>query len=538
MNTLKKNSILIIDDERNNISSLRTMLSAEYTIYASTSGKDAIETANEFLPDIILLDVLMPDMDGYEVITSLKTSQKTRDIPVIFITGLDNSDAEIKGLALGAADYILKPFHPAIVKLRIKNHIHFVERHKQDAMLTKVAHNFMQGDSADELHRETLRTIGEFMNVSTLLLFRMEKNSNILTCQSEWINPSIPQETRIGINVKLDEKIIYAINNLLSSNEKDLCLHSGDPLFEKYIEVDKEYLENYITTPIFIKGKMCAFLVFSREDSQDWDKSEKDLAILLASIFSSAFERDVIQRAEYLSSAKSEFLSRMSHEMRTPMNAIIGMLQVLEMEGIPENIRKHCEVMESSAHTLLSIIDDMLDISDMKYGSFKLTESVFDFKIMLREVLLNADKIASKKHQMLNCHTDSNIPVTMSGDGPRLKHVIANLLANAVKFSPENGEIYFNTQIIEEDKETITIQFDVTDDGIGISREQQENIFSTFEQADNGNNREYNGIGIGLALSKRIIELMGGNIWVESELGKGSKFYFTCKLKKAELFQN
>jgi len=117
----KDNSILIIDDESANISGLTAILSPEYTVYASSDGQEAIETAEEFLPDVILLDVLMPGMDGYEVIAALKSSKKTRDIPVIFITGLDTAGAEEKGLALGAADYITKPFNSAIVKLRVKN---------------------------------------------------------------------------------------------------------------------------------------------------------------------------------------------------------------------------------------------------------------------------------------------------------------------------------------------------------------------------------------------------------------------------------
>ena len=121
-----KNSILIIDDESTNISVLKTILSPEYTVYASSDGQDAIETAEEFLPDVILLDVLMPDMDGYDVIAVLKSSKSMADIPVIFITGLDNADAEEKGLTLGAADYITKPFSPAIVKLRVRNQVNLV----------------------------------------------------------------------------------------------------------------------------------------------------------------------------------------------------------------------------------------------------------------------------------------------------------------------------------------------------------------------------------------------------------------------------
>ena len=121
----------------------------------------------------------------------------------------------------------------------------------------------------------------------------------------------------------------------------------------------------------------------------------------------------------------------------------------------------------------------------------------------------------------------------LSGDEKRLKQVINIFLSNAIKFTPENGEICFDARKISEDDIMITIQIEVTDNGIGISKEQQDKLFSIFEQADGSLSREYGGIGLGLALSKRIIEMMDGDIWVESELGKGSKFYLTCKLKRA-----
>ncbi|MCL2702402.1 MAG: response regulator [Defluviitaleaceae bacterium] len=119
----KKNSVLIVDDERSNISMLRSILGQDYTVYASSDGQAAIETAEEFTPDVILLDIIMPDMDGYDVIAALKDSKTTKDIPVIFITGLDNPEAEEKGLALGAAGFIPKPFNPAAVKLSVQNQL-------------------------------------------------------------------------------------------------------------------------------------------------------------------------------------------------------------------------------------------------------------------------------------------------------------------------------------------------------------------------------------------------------------------------------
>jgi putative two-component system response regulator len=150
MDNVKRNSILLVDDERANISALRTILSPEYVVYASSGGQDAIETVEEFMPDVILLDVLMPDMDGYDVISRLKNQKKTQAIPVIFISGLDNADAEKKGLDLGAADYIAKPFSAAVVKLRVKNQINLVNRARlldrkilQQKLMTKISHSFL-----------------------------------------------------------------------------------------------------------------------------------------------------------------------------------------------------------------------------------------------------------------------------------------------------------------------------------------------------------------------------------------------------------
>ncbi|MCL2230681.1 MAG: ATP-binding protein [Treponema sp.] len=528
----KKNSILVVDDERDNISSLKIILSPEYKVYASTKGKDAIETAHEFLPDIILLDVLMPDMDGYDVITALKNSEKTRDIPVIFITGLDNSSAEIKGLALGAADYILKPFHPAIVKLRVQHQVQLVERHRQQTLMTKIAHNFLVNSSNDELYTGTLKVMGEFIGNTAILLYKLNANQNVIVCQNEWMNPAANMDSRIGTIIKLTEESISDINNLLSNSEKELCLKPEDIIIQKIKKSNSHLLENFIATPIYIKGRMNAILVLTSEDKREWSESETGLIVLAASIFSGVFERNEIQHNEYLGRVKTEFLSRMSHEMRTPLNAIMGILQVFDLLGVPENLKENCSLMNSSARTLLRLIDDVLDISDMEYGMYKLANAPFDFKLMAREILRNADENASKKNQILDCKIDPAIPASLIGDEKRLRQVINTFLSNAVKFTAEEGEIFFDARLIDEENEIVTLQIEITDNGIGISKEQQDKLFSVFEQGDGGLTRDYDGLGIGLALSKRIIDMMGGNIRVESQFGKGSKFNFTCKFKR------
>ena len=373
----KKNSVLIVDDEKANIITLTHILSPEYTIYASKNGHDAIELANKHLPDVILLDIIMPEMDGYEVLSLLKSKKETREIPVIFITGLAAAEDEEKGLGLGAADYIPKPLKPAIVKLRV--------------------HNQIQNSKTEKLENALL--------------------------------------------------MVQAANR-----------------------------------------------------------------------------------------AKSEFLARMSHEMRTPMNAIMGMLQIAKISGEQNKVKECFDEIYTASRQLLALIDDVLDVSGMEYGTFKLVNSCFNVNAMFNDALYTARCNAAVKQQELVSHIDQSMPVSLVGDEKRLKQVIENLLANAVKFTPEYGKISFSAFLCDQDNvqncDFVTLQIEVVDNGIGIPEEQQGEIFKIFEQVDGSFTRKHGGIGLGLPLSGRIAEMMGGKISVESELGKGSKFTFTCKLKR------
>ena len=395
----RKNLVLIIDDETANIIALTNILSKEYDVFAAKNGADAIALAEEHMPDVILLDVIMPEMDGYEVISTLKTLEKTKEIPVIFITGLDNVEAERKGLALGAADYIPKPFNPDIVKLRVQ------------------------------------------------------------------------------IQIKL-------VNHIRALEERD--------------EMERQL--NQIR-------ELEAGLIAAKEQAEH----HRELA-------------------EHSSRAKSEFLARMSHEMRTPMNAINGMLQVVKMRGIPDNIKTHIDEINTASAHLLEMIDDVLDISGIEHGIFKLNNDLFNTIVMFKEIYETAEYNASQKKQVLHFNLDPSIPPSLFGDENRLKQIISNLLANAVKFSHENGEIGFKAQVQNNEGGKIKLQFEITDNGIGISEEQQKGLFTIFEQADGSKTRKHGGIGLGLALSKRIAEMMDGDIQVESELDKGAKFTFTCIL--------
>ncbi|MDR1135045.1 MAG: response regulator [Clostridiales Family XIII bacterium] len=235
------------------------------------------------------------------------------------------------------------------------------------------------------------------------------------------------------------------------------------------------------------------------------------------------------EKAEQASRAKSDFLSNMSHEMRTPMNAIIGMTAIGRSAAELEK-KDYCfgKISDASTH-LLGVINDILDMSKIEANKFELSPVDFVFENMLQKVADVINFRVEEKRQKFTVYIDNDIPRIINGDDQRLSQVITNLLSNAVKFTPEEGSIHLNAALVGEDDDFCTICIEVRDSGIGISPEQQSRLFSSFEQAENSTSRKFGGTGLGLVISKRIVEKMSGNVWIESELGKGSTFAFTIK---------
>ena len=237
------------------------------------------------------------------------------------------------------------------------------------------------------------------------------------------------------------------------------------------------------------------------------------------------------EAAEKGSRAKSVFLANMSHELRTPMNAIIGMTAIgLSGASIERKDHSLKKIDDASKH-LLGIINDILDVSKIEAGRFELSEVEFDFEKMLRQIETVINFRIDEKKLKFSVNVDKDIPQNMIGDDQRLKQVIINLLGNAVKFTPESGSISLSADYLGEEAGTCAIKIAVTDTGIGISSEQQAKLFHSFQQADNDTTRKFGGTGLGLKISKNIVEMMGGEVWIESELGKGSTFAFTIKMK-------
>ena len=237
--------------------------------------------------------------------------------------------------------------------------------------------------------------------------------------------------------------------------------------------------------------------------------------------------------AEDANRAKSEFLSNMSHEMRTPMNAIIGMTTIAQSAKELERKNYCLGKIESASVHLLGVINNILDMSKIEARKFDLSVSKFELAKMLRSVIDVITFRMEEKEHAFNVIIDPKVPKILIGDDQRISQVLSNLLSNAVKFTPEGGIITLNIDYLEEDDDdNCIIRFEVIDTGIGISEEQQSRLFDSFAQAESSISRRFGGTGLGLSISKNIVELMGGRIWVHSEPDKGSTFTFVINAKR------
>ena len=305
-----------------------------------------------------------------------------------------------------------------------------------------------------------------------------------------------------------------------------------------------------IFVPIFVRDEFWG--VITLEDHTTYRYFEEENLDLLRSaahlcavtVARAEMEREIndvnaklkiaLEEATAASRAKSDFLSQMSHEMRTPMNAITGMTAIGRNAPDAEQKDYALGKIEDASSHLLGVINDVLDMAKIEANKLELSPVEFNFDRMLQKVISVINFRVEEKRQHISVNTDRNIPRFIVGDDQRLAQVITNLLSNAVKFAPEGGDIRLDIALTGESDGICELRIEVSDNGIGISPEQQTRLFRAFEQAESGTSREYGGTGLGLAISKSIVEMMGGRIWVESEAGGGSRFIFTINARRGE----
>ena len=338
------------------------------------------------------------------------------------------------------------------------------------------------------------------------------------------------------------------ISDSYASYEKDLHLsqQAFDLADKEYYAITKKLTEEKETREKSIETLLHTISLLEDMESSDWEGAEdrynKDDLITIANYLVHQAERraqienelkEAMVDAQQASIAKSDFLSIMSHEIRSPLNVIIGMAHILKKEKHLPDQKENLDVLEITAQSLLMLINDILDYNKIESGRLELENTPFDIRKLVSNVKRANTNYAKEKGNRLKVLVDDDLPEYVIGDSVRIGQIITNLVSNAIKFTKE-GTVTVTIDVLEQSEEEYSIQVAVKDTGIGIKKEQQAKIFESFTQARTDTTREYGGTGLGLAIIKNLLKLMGSEIQLESEIGKGSTFFFELKLEEGK----
>jgi len=413
---------------------------------------------------------------------------------------------------------------------------------KQQELISDISRSFVSSSDSQTLLCKAIAKLGNYLNVSTVAIINIDHENKNTNVAYDWISSVMPHSNR---NLNLYEIAhTYFPGRLYDIVAVPVisCPDTNTSNVEAFHSFSAINISAFICVPLYVEGHLWGMLTVHQYVPRIWTENEKSFIAMTAGTIANAIMldtyntklKDAVKEITAASRAKSDFLSNMSHEMRTPMNAIINMTAIgRRAEDLERKNYTLDKIQDASVH-LLGVINDILDMSKIEANKFELSPAEFVFDKMLQRVINVVNFRVEEKNQKLVVNIDRNIPKVLIGDDQRLSQVITNLLGNAVKFTPEDGSIKLDAELIAEKNEICTIQVSITDTGIGISEEQQQRLFQSFHQAETSTVRKYGGTGLGLSICKSIVEMMNGKIWVESEPGKGSTFSFMVQVKHGD----
>jgi PAS domain S-box-containing protein len=569
-------NILIAEDSPTQAQRLLHILRQRgWGVTAATNGREALQLALQERPALIISDVVMPEMDGYELTREIKANPRLRDVPVILVTTMSDPQDVIRGLECGADCFILKPYDEQHLVGRVQYILLNREfRHSHDSGMGVEIHfngqrHYITADRLQILNLLLSTYDAAIQRNQELSASQeaLERTSAEVQAANRFLD-SVIENMPVAIFVKdatnlLSVRVNRAAELLVGRSREELL---GKPPFSvlpaeaadafnaaSQRVLAKGVVEDIIWSdvPSFNRGKLSlhtrmvpvldgygdpSHLLIMCDDVTDQVRADAELKALNAELMRKTEELERARReAEEANRAKSAFLAAMSHEIRTPMNGVLGMVDVLHQTSLKGHQAEMVDLIRESAFSLLNIIEDILDFSKIEAGKLEIESAPISVADVAEKACVLLDNLASKKGVDLTLFIDPAIPAQVLGDALRVRQVLINIVNNAIKFSSggeRTGRVSVRATLASSSRTQVTLELRVTDNGIGMDERTQARLFTSFSQADVSTTRRFGGTGLGLAISNHLVSLMGGRISVYSAPGEGSTFivHLPCAL--------
>lgn len=531
--------ILAVDDSQYILELINASLTPEHEVITADNGAEAVEMAKKTVPDLILMDVVMPVMDGFEATRAIKNDPSTKNIPVMVLTATKGDEQVVKGLDAGADDFLEKSFTMDVLKARIRAHLRIkalldnIDRGRKDQeMIADIMKDTTSSlDIYKVLHTITKKA-ARYLNLFRCSVVRIEKEKNYGVVIASSDDPDIG-----GLCIQLDKypEIQVAMKTFDVMIIDDI---NSSPLMAEAIVPHS--LRSIMLIPLIYKDELVGTMYLKGDSTKKgFSKREEDLAKMIAGSAVNAIRnaflyeelkknKDELEESNRklmeLDKFRADFLAMAAHELRSPLSVVNGYIEML-IEGAagplsPKTMNFLTTALEGG-NRLAGTVESILDITAIESGRLTLNTEEGDIIRNINKVLNFMNKQAEEKNIKL-CGPSDSKPTKALFDAEKIERVLINLVSNAVKFTPPSGNITITVN--GTDNEVIIT---ISDTGCGIPQEELSQIFDDFYK---GRSRE-KGTGLGLSICKKLVEMHGGRIWAESREGEGSSFHFTLPNK-------
>lgn len=542
---LDPGSVLVVDDNRE----VRAMLAhylkrLGHDVTLAENGRQALELARAQAFDLVLLDIMMPEMDGYEVLERLKSDPALRHIPVIVISAVEELESVVKCIKLGAEDSLSKPFNPVMLQARIGASLEKKRLRDQEqaymeelSVMQRIDRELNATLDMNRAMSITLEWAMRRSNADAGLVGIVEKNGIQIIASQGYDTELTPyQDTHLPIELPAIREIIE------SGQPQRLCtteVQNGDQT--QFADGILIAAQSQIVVPIRREGEVIGLLLLESTAPECFTAETLAFLTRLSDHAAIAISNAQLYTAvEATNIAKSDFISFVSHELKTPMTSIKGYSDILAQGAVGpvnESQVQFLNVIRSNVDRMTVLVGDLTDISRIEAGRLHLEFSAISLGKIVEEVVESARNQLEEKELTLTQHVPDDLSPVWA-DRTRLVQILTNMVSNAYKYTPKGGQVAIHVEQVanrwDPDGAPIVVHVAVEDNGIGIPPEDQPNIFQKFFRSPEQKAREVPGTGLGLSITKNLVEMQGGRIWFESEFRQGTTFHFTVPVAETD----